>query len=66
MSTAKGPPANRAGKIPSKMDQIEGVISVLSAQQRALDGLGISLACIHLNEAIETLRLEMSQVQNHL
>jgi hypothetical protein len=66
MSAEKGTPANRAGEISSKMDQIESIIAVLSAQQRALDGLGFSLACIHLNEAIEALRLDMSQVQSQL
>lgn len=66
MSGAKGMPSDRDGQTSSKMDQIESVISVLSQQQRILDGLGFSLPCIHLNDAIEALRLDMTQLGNQV
>jgi hypothetical protein len=50
--------SQKAGDNSSKMDEIDKSIAVLSGQQRLLDSLGFSIASIHLNEAIECLRLQ--------
>ncbi|MEQ1517882.1 MAG: hypothetical protein HOO99_00420 [Hyphomicrobiaceae bacterium] len=66
MAGEKDTPSGSDGEFSSKMDQIESIITVLSQQQRILDGLGFSLACIHLNESIEALRLDLTQLESQL
>jgi hypothetical protein len=44
--------------ISSRMDEIDSVIDALVSQQHVLDKADLSRASIHLNEAIECLRLE--------
>ena len=42
----------------SKMDVIASALEILESQQRELDSAGFSMVSIHLNDAIERLRIE--------
>lgn len=45
-------------KISSKMDVIDTALGIFEVQLKILDSAGLSMASIHLNDAIERLRSE--------
>lgn len=49
---------HKAGEleIQSKMDVVESTLVVLEEQLKKLDSAGLSIASIHINDAIERLR----------
>lgn len=49
---------------PSKIEVIDFALAELTIQLERLDNAGLSMASIHLNNAIETLRADRERLRN--